>query len=110
MPQEENKKAPKKPTFWHSAIRQRSGIFKTCWPELKLVTGSPLHCQNQGAVEWLNGVVQDKSAIWILMLAFTKQLDKGHISPTGLESYVPAKSLVDAAKTEEEIEEEANEE
>ncbi|KRY30650.1 hypothetical protein T01_7253 [Trichinella spiralis] len=67
MPKEENKKAPKKPSvkplastnvmsraqvdlinaFWHSAIRQRSGIFKTCWPELKLVTGSPLHSQNK---------------------------------------------------------------
>ncbi|KRY49554.1 hypothetical protein T03_9004 [Trichinella britovi] len=65
MPQEENKKAPNKPTFWHSAIRQRSGIFKTCWPELKLVTGSPLPSQNQGAVERLNGVVQEKLAIWM---------------------------------------------
>ncbi|KRZ48216.1 SCAN domain-containing protein 3 [Trichinella nativa] len=30
--------------------------LKTCWPELKLVTGRPRHPQSQGAVERLNGV------------------------------------------------------
>ncbi|KRZ82954.1 KRAB-A domain-containing protein 2 [Trichinella sp. T8] len=39
--------------------------LKTCWPELKLVTGRPRHPQSQGAVERLNGVVQDKLAIWM---------------------------------------------
>ncbi|KRZ58194.1 KRAB-A domain-containing protein 2 [Trichinella nativa] len=39
--------------------------LKTYWPELKLVTGRPRHPQSQGAVERLNGVVQDKLAIWM---------------------------------------------
>ncbi|KRY08173.1 SCAN domain-containing protein 3 [Trichinella patagoniensis] len=30
--------------------------LKTCWPELKVVTGRPRHPQSQGAVERLNGV------------------------------------------------------
>ncbi|XP_068205367.1 KRAB-A domain-containing protein 2-like [Palaemon carinicauda] len=39
--------------------------LSTIWPELKLVTGRPRHPQSQGAVERLNGVIQDKLAIWI---------------------------------------------
>ena len=35
------------------------------WPELKLVTGRPRHPQSQGAVELLNGVIQDKLIIWM---------------------------------------------
>ncbi|XP_076045792.1 KRAB-A domain-containing protein 2-like [Oratosquilla oratoria] len=35
------------------------------WPELKLVTGRPRHPQSQGAVERLNGVIQDKLTIWM---------------------------------------------
>ncbi|KRX70424.1 SCAN domain-containing protein 3 [Trichinella sp. T6] len=37
--------------------------LKTCWPELRLVSGRPQHPQSYGAVERLNGVVQDKSTI-----------------------------------------------
>ncbi|KRX52601.1 KRAB-A domain-containing protein 2 [Trichinella sp. T9] len=37
--------------------------LKTCWPELKLVTGRSRHPQSQGAIERLNGVVQKKLAI-----------------------------------------------
>ncbi|KRY06566.1 SCAN domain-containing protein 3 [Trichinella patagoniensis] len=37
--------------------------LKSCWPELRLVSGRPQHPQSHGAVERLNGVVQDKSAI-----------------------------------------------
>ncbi|KRZ83412.1 SCAN domain-containing protein 3 [Trichinella sp. T8] len=37
--------------------------LKTCWPELRLVSGRPQHPQSHGAVERLNGVVQDKSTI-----------------------------------------------
>ena len=37
--------------------------LSTLWPELKLVTGRPRHPQSQGAVERLNGVIQDKLAI-----------------------------------------------
>ncbi|XP_068235798.1 KRAB-A domain-containing protein 2-like [Palaemon carinicauda] len=39
--------------------------LSTLWPELKLVTGRPRHPQSQGAVERLNGVIQDKLAIWM---------------------------------------------
>ncbi|XP_076039096.1 KRAB-A domain-containing protein 2-like [Oratosquilla oratoria] len=35
------------------------------WPELKLVTGRPRHPQSQGAVEHLNGVIQDTLTIWM---------------------------------------------
>ena len=35
------------------------------WPNLKLVTGRPRHPQSQGAVERLNGVIQDKLSIWM---------------------------------------------
>ncbi|XP_068245462.1 uncharacterized protein [Palaemon carinicauda] len=37
----------------------------TLWPELSLVTGRPRHPQSQGAVARLNGVIQDKLAIWM---------------------------------------------
>ncbi|KRX14635.1 KRAB-A domain-containing protein 2 [Trichinella nelsoni] len=86
-------------TFGASSILQSDD-------ELKLVTGRPRHPQSQGAVERLNGVVQDKLAIWmreneckICSVTF------GEEPRIGLESYVLPKSLVDAAKTEEEIEE-----
>ncbi|KRY46824.1 KRAB-A domain-containing protein 2 [Trichinella britovi] len=82
--------------------------LKTCWPELKLVTGRPRHPQSQGAVERLNGVVQDKLAIWIIHETTGQSPFKvtfGEEPRIGLESYVLPKSLVDAAKTEEEIEE-----
>ncbi|KRX76741.1 KRAB-A domain-containing protein 2 [Trichinella sp. T6] len=104
--------------------------LKTCWPELKLVTGRPRHPQSQGAVERLNGVVQDKLAIWMrengckrwsMGLKFVQwqinvsihettgqspfKVTFGEEPRIGLESYVLPKSLVDAAKTEEEIEE-----
>ncbi|XP_068209184.1 KRAB-A domain-containing protein 2-like [Palaemon carinicauda] len=39
--------------------------LSTLWPELKLVTGRPRHPQSHGAVERLNGVIQDKLAIWM---------------------------------------------
>ena len=39
--------------------------LSTLWPELKLVTGRPRHPQSQGAVERLNGVIQDKLKIWM---------------------------------------------
>ncbi|XP_068237204.1 KRAB-A domain-containing protein 2-like [Palaemon carinicauda] len=39
--------------------------LSTLWPELKLVTGRPRHPQSQGTVEQLNGVIQDKLAIWM---------------------------------------------
>ncbi|KAL8589382.1 hypothetical protein ACOMHN_021534 [Nucella lapillus] len=39
--------------------------LSTLWPDLKLVTGRPRHPQSQGAVERVNGVVQDKLAIWM---------------------------------------------
>ena len=39
--------------------------LSTLWPELKLVTGRPRHPQSQGAVERLNGVIQDKLEIWM---------------------------------------------
>ncbi|KAL8578594.1 hypothetical protein ACOMHN_015050 [Nucella lapillus] len=39
--------------------------LSTLWPNLKLVTGRPRHPQSQGAVERVNGVVQDKLAIWM---------------------------------------------
>ncbi|KRZ59077.1 KRAB-A domain-containing protein 2 [Trichinella nativa] len=98
--------------------------------ELKLVTGRPRHPQSQGAVERLNGVVQDKLAIWMrengckrwsMGLKFVQwqinvsvhettgqspfKVTFGEEPRIGLESYVLPKSLVDAAKTEEEIEE-----
>ena len=37
----------------------------TLWPELKLVTSRARHPQSQGAVDRLNGVVQDKLKIWM---------------------------------------------
>ncbi|KRX78242.1 KRAB-A domain-containing protein 2 [Trichinella sp. T6] len=102
--------------------------LKTCWPELKLVTGRPRHPQSQGAVERLNGVVQDKLAIWMrengckrwsMGLKFVQwqinvsihettgqspfKVTFGEEPRIGLESYVLPKSLVDVAKTEEEI-------
>ncbi|KRX74235.1 KRAB-A domain-containing protein 2 [Trichinella sp. T6] len=104
--------------------------LKTYWPELKLVTGRPRHPQSQGAVERLNGVVQDKLAIWMrengckrwsMGLKFVQwqinvsvhettgqspfKVTFGEEPRIGLESYILPKSLVDAAKTEEEIEE-----
>ncbi|KRY56522.1 Phosphatidylinositol 4-kinase alpha [Trichinella britovi] len=128
--------------FWQAAIfkvgddvRQEFSYviiaeLKTCWPELKLVTGRPRHPQSQGAVERLNGVVQDKLAIWMrengckrwsMGLKFVQwqinvsvhettgqspfKVTFGEEPRIGLESYVLPKSLVDAAKTEEEIEE-----
>ncbi|KRY95849.1 KRAB-A domain-containing protein 2, partial [Trichinella zimbabwensis] len=97
---------------------------------LKLVTGRPRHPQSQGAVEPLNGVVQDKLAIWMreneckrwsLGLKFVQwqinvsvhettgqspfKVTFGEEPRIGLESYVLLKSLVEAAETEEEIEE-----
>ncbi|KRY56767.1 KRAB-A domain-containing protein 2, partial [Trichinella britovi] len=97
---------------------------------LKLVTGRPRHPQSQGAVERLNGVVQDKLAIWMrengckrwsMGLKFVQwqinvsihettgqspfKVTFGEEPRIGLESYLLPKSLVDAAKTEEEIEE-----
>ena len=39
--------------------------LSTLWPDLKLVTGRPRHPQSQGAVERLNGVVQEKLTIWM---------------------------------------------
>jgi hypothetical protein len=39
--------------------------FSMLWPELKLVTERPRHPQSQGAVERLNGVIQDKLVIWM---------------------------------------------
>ena len=39
--------------------------LSTLWPDLKLVTGRPRHPQSQGAVERLNGVIQDKLKIWM---------------------------------------------
>ncbi|XP_068235771.1 KRAB-A domain-containing protein 2-like [Palaemon carinicauda] len=39
--------------------------LSTLWPELKLVTGRPRDPQSQGAVERLNGVIQDKLKIWM---------------------------------------------
>ncbi|KRY47576.1 KRAB-A domain-containing protein 2 [Trichinella britovi] len=104
--------------------------LKTCWPELKLVTGRPRHPQSQGAVERLNGVLQDKLAMWMqengckrwsMGLKFVQwqinvsvhettgqspfKVKFGEQPQIGLESYVLPKSLVAAAKTEEEIEE-----
>ncbi|XP_003367241.1 KRAB-A domain-containing protein 2 [Trichinella spiralis] len=98
--------------------------------ELKLVTGRPRHPQSQGAVERLNGVVQDKLAIWMrengckrwsMGLKFVQwQINASIHETTGqspfkvtfgeeprirLESYVLPKLLVDAVKAEEEIEE-----
>ncbi|KRY19963.1 KRAB-A domain-containing protein 2 [Trichinella patagoniensis] len=55
---------------------------------------APRHPQSQGAVERLNGVVQDKLAIWI-------RENECKICS----SYVLPKSLVAATKTEDEIEE-----
>ncbi|KRY08700.1 hypothetical protein T12_11885 [Trichinella patagoniensis] len=75
-----------KPPKWHQAARNLHNLFwlfcnpttvkchnapssaiigelKTCWPELKLVTGRSRHPQSQGAIERLNGVVQKKLAI-----------------------------------------------
>ncbi|KRY50954.1 hypothetical protein T03_2785 [Trichinella britovi] len=76
------------------------------YPELKLVTGRPRHPQSQGAVERLNGVVQDKLAIWIRENECKIcSVTFGEEPRIGLESYVLPKSLVAAAKTEEEIEE-----
>ena len=37
----------------------------TLWSEFKLVTGRARHPQSQGAVDRLNGVVQDKLKIWM---------------------------------------------
>ncbi|KRX14703.1 KRAB-A domain-containing protein 2 [Trichinella nelsoni] len=92
--------------------------LKTCWPELKLVTCRPRHPQSQSAVERLNGVVQDKLAIWMrengckrwsMGLKFVQwQINVSNHETTGqspFKSYVLPKSLVSAAKTEEEIEE-----
>lgn len=39
--------------------------LSTLWPDLQLVTGRPRHPQSQGAVERLNGVIQDKLRIWM---------------------------------------------
>ena len=39
--------------------------LSTLWPDLKLVTGRPRHPQSQGAVEGLNGVVQENLTIWM---------------------------------------------
>ncbi|XP_068229732.1 KRAB-A domain-containing protein 2-like [Palaemon carinicauda] len=39
--------------------------LSTLWPELILVTGRQRHPQSQGAVERLNGVIQDKLKIWM---------------------------------------------
>ncbi|XP_068234227.1 KRAB-A domain-containing protein 2-like [Palaemon carinicauda] len=39
--------------------------LSTLWTELKLVTGRPRHPQSQGAVERLNGVIQDKLGTWM---------------------------------------------
>ncbi|KRX82782.1 KRAB-A domain-containing protein 2 [Trichinella sp. T6] len=98
--------------------------------EQKLGTGRPRHPQSQGAVERLNGVVQDKLAIWMrengckrwsMGLKFVQwqinvsvhettgqspfKVTFGEEPRIGLESYILPKSLVDAAKTEELIEE-----
>ena len=47
--------------FVNSVISELS----TLWPQLQLVTGRPRHPQSQGAVERLNGVIQDKLKIWM---------------------------------------------
>ncbi|GFR64338.1 KRAB-A domain-containing protein 2 [Elysia marginata] len=39
--------------------------LSTLWPQLKLVTERLRHPQSQGAVERLNGVIQDKLVIWM---------------------------------------------
>ena len=39
--------------------------LSTLWANLKLVTGRHCHPQSQGTVERLNGVIQDKLAIWM---------------------------------------------
>ncbi|XP_068224222.1 KRAB-A domain-containing protein 2-like [Palaemon carinicauda] len=47
--------------FVNSVISELS----TLWPQLLLVTGRARHPQSQGAVERLNGVIQDKLKIWM---------------------------------------------
>ncbi|KRX78281.1 KRAB-A domain-containing protein 2 [Trichinella sp. T6] len=108
--------------IWSMQLQQKK--------KLKLVTGRPRHPQSQGAVERLNGVVQDKLAIWMrengckrwsMGLKFVQwqinvsvhettgqspfKVTFGEEPRIGLESYILPKSLVDAAKTEELIEE-----
>ncbi|KRZ72309.1 KRAB-A domain-containing protein 2 [Trichinella papuae] len=92
---------------------------KSCWPELKLVTGRLRPHQRQGAFERFNGVVEDKLAMWIVYETTVQRpilVAYGEKRRIGLESYVLSKSLVEAAKPEEVIEEflacleEANEE
>ena len=39
--------------------------MSTLWPDCKLGTGRPRHPQSQGAVERLNGVIQEKLKIWM---------------------------------------------
>ncbi|XP_003368871.1 KRAB-A domain-containing protein 2, partial [Trichinella spiralis] len=114
-------------TGGRSGIEAARNLFNS---ELKLVTGRPRHPQSQGAVERLNGVVQDKLAIWMrengckrwsMGLKFVQwQINASIHETTGqspfkvtfgeeprirLESYVLPKLLVDAVKAEEEIEE-----
>ncbi|KRZ10756.1 SCAN domain-containing protein 3 [Trichinella zimbabwensis] len=84
-------------TFGAPSILQSDNERKTCWPELKLVTGRPSHPQSKSAVERLNGIVQDKLAIWIVhettgQSPFKVTFDEE--PPTGLKSYVLPKSLV----------------
>ena len=47
--------------FVNSVISELS----TLWPQLQLVTGRSRNPQSQGAVERLNGVIQDKLKIWM---------------------------------------------
>ncbi|KRZ02148.1 KRAB-A domain-containing protein 2 [Trichinella zimbabwensis] len=73
--------------------------LKICWPELKLVAGRPRHPQSQGAVERLNGILQDKLSIWMRENECKRYVHETtgqspfKEPPIGLKSYVLPKSL-----------------
>ncbi|KRZ48968.1 KRAB-A domain-containing protein 2 [Trichinella nativa] len=84
--------------------------LKTCWPELKLVTDKlAIWMRENGCKRWSMGL---KFVQWQINVSIHETTGQSPFKVTfgeepriGLESYVLPKSLVDAAKTEEEIEE-----
>ncbi|XP_068223849.1 KRAB-A domain-containing protein 2-like, partial [Palaemon carinicauda] len=66
--------------------------LSTLWPEFKLVTGRPCHPQSQGVGERINGVIQEKLAIW---------MQENNI---GLVSSVLLRSTINEIATEEDLE------
>ncbi|KRZ51589.1 KRAB-A domain-containing protein 2 [Trichinella nativa] len=84
--------------------------LKTCWPELKLVTDKlAIWMRENGCKRWSMGL---KFVQWQINVSIHETTGQSPFKVTfgeepriGLESYVLPKSLVDAAKTEELIEE-----